>query len=157
MSTKLCPACGSDNIDTKKAKQFFHDYFAGSIEIEEVEDSCLICGADGDFESVNDDEARHALETIKRNGAKNIINGFASKGYNLAGIERALELPQRTLSKWRNDNTPTAAGLTLLKFISIFPWLIDVADTHFNYDKSQEICAHASVNFLCKKKAVKTI
>lgn len=152
MSTKICPACGSEHIETKKSLQFFHDFFAGSVEVEVTEDECLVCGADGDFESVNDEETKHALETIKKNGAKNIINGFSSHGFNLAAIERALELPQRTLSKWRNDSAPTAAGLSLLKFISIFPWLINVADTNFNFEQSQEICAHAAVKYLCEKK-----
>jgi len=151
MSTKQCPACGSNDIETQNAKQFFHDYFGGTVEIETAEDQCLICGADGDFDSANDEATKYALETIKRNGAVNIINSFASHGFNLAGIERALELPQRTLSKWRKDTAPTAAGLTLLKFISLFPWLIDVADNHFNYEKSQEICAQAAVKHLCQK------
>lgn len=153
MSTKACPGCGSTEIETKQVAEFFHDNFCNSVESKSIEDECLVCGAEGDFESVNDQNIKNALEIIKKNGAKNIINGFSALGYNLAAMERALELPQRTLSKWRHDTAPTAAGLTLLKLISIFPWLIDVAETNFNYNRALEISAHASVSYIVEKNA----
>ena len=148
MSTKMCPACGSTDIKTKKAIQSFYDRFAGDIETEITEDECSRCGMDGDFESVNDSETKHALELLRKNAAQNIINAFVNNGYNLASMERALELPQRTLSKWKNDTPPVAAGLTLLKFIALFPWLLTVADTKFDQVQSQAICVHNAIDLL---------
>jgi transposase-like protein len=148
MSTKTCPACGSQDVVTKNVTRSFYDRFAGEIETNITEDVCSLCGMEGDFESVNDFETKLALEHLKKNAAQNIINAFVANGFNLASIERALELPQRTLSKWRNDTPPAAAGLTLLKFISLFPWLLTVADTNFDILKSQEICAHNAISYI---------
>lgn len=148
MSTKTCPACGSQNVMTNKVTRSFYDRFAGDIETEMTEDACSLCGMEGDFESVNDTETKSALEHLKKNATKNIINAFIANGFNLASIERALELPQRTLSKWRNDTPPSSAGVTLLKFISLFPWLMAVADTNFDPLKSQEICVHNAISYI---------
>lgn len=148
MSIKTCPACGSQNVMTNKVTRSFYDRFAGDIETEMTEDECPLCGMEGDFESVNDSETKSALEHLKKNATQNIINAFVANGFNLASIERALELPQRTLSKWRNDTSPSAAGVTLLKFISIFPWLLAVADTNFDLLKSQEICVHNAISYI---------
>jgi hypothetical protein len=52
---------------------------------------------------------------------------------NLASMERALDIPQRTFAKWKNRSvTPSATGVTLLKFIKLFPWLVEVGDQKFD-------------------------
>lgn len=154
MNTKTCPACGSDDIQSNKNYHVIKsDIFLNeAITVEVVEDECLLCGAEGDFESKNELELKASIDLRKKQVVKNIINALTDAGHNLAGIERALSLPQRTLSKWKNDdNSASAAGVTLLKFITFFPWLIEVAENGFDYAKAQETCAHASVNYLCKK------
>ncbi|MCP4353876.1 MAG: NUDIX hydrolase [Desulfobacterales bacterium] len=67
----------------------------------------------------------------------------------MASIERALELPQRTLTKWKNGRTkPSATVITLLKFLRIFPWLLEVAENKFDYSTAQKIHIENAVNKL---------
>jgi hypothetical protein len=49
-------------------------------------------------------------------------------------------LPQRTLSKWKNGVTnPSASGTALMKFLWLYPWLLEVAESQYDYAKAQKI------------------
>ena len=64
----------------------------------------------------------------------------------MSAIERALSLPQRTLTKWKNGVIkPSAAGLALMKYIRTFPWLIEVAENNFEYNIAQKIYISSAI------------
>lgn len=59
---------------------------------------------------------------------------LVNQGHTLASMERALDLPNRTLSKWRTEGT-SMAGVTLVRLLRTFPWLLNVAA----HDYSQSV------------------
>jgi hypothetical protein len=62
-------------------------------------------------------------------------------------MERVLGLPQRTLAKWKNRSVvPSAAGVSLLKYIRVFPWLLEVAENDYDYAISQKIHLSTAMN-----------
>ena len=104
----------------------------------------------GDFLKTNDDIIQGVLDQLKERSAVSILSDFAKYGYNFSSLERALELPQRTLTKWKTTGKTSAAGLTLLRFLRLFPWLIEVAEKRFDYQEAQRTCINAAlktVNF----------
>lgn len=136
----ICPLCGHDQINHEIRTETVSDNYSGSVNISLTYDSCQQCGTDGDFGKQNDRLIREALDELKAESVKDILEGFSHDNINFAGMERALELPQRTLAKWKNGtSSPTAAGVTLLKFLRLFPWLVDVADYNFDFDNGQRI------------------
>jgi DNA-binding transcriptional regulator YiaG len=148
----ICPICGFDQIDHEIRPETVSDYYCGQKEVSLAYDCCRQCGTDGDFGEQNDKLIREALDKMKAEYVKIILQDFAKSHMNFAGMERALELPQRTLAKWKNGTSaPSAAGVTLLKFLNLFPWLVDVADYNFDFNNAQRIHIKAAFDKLLPK------
>jgi hypothetical protein len=140
-----CPLCDSKDIETKVRIKSFFEPFAGSLEAKLNEHHCDNCGMSGDFLKNNDEIIQGILDQLKERSSISILSDFANHGYNFSSLERALELPQRTLTKWKNTGKTSAAGLTLLRFLRLFPWLIEVADKGFDYQEAQRTCINAAL------------
>ncbi len=137
---KTCPACGSENIKEYKSSHHVNEAFGGGNDIAIIEDTCQNCETTGDFFSQNDVLISEAIDHLKSLAARNILQDFANNSISMSSMERALGLPQRTLTKWKNGQTkPSSAGLALLKMLRIFPWLLDVAEQKFDYQSGQHI------------------
>lgn len=63
---------------------------------------------------------------------KGIVTNLQEKFQNLLYIERTLDLPRRTLSRWKHSGEGSASTLLLLKMLETFPFLIDVAEQKFD-------------------------
>ncbi|NOQ45082.1 MAG: hypothetical protein GQ559_00135 [Desulfobulbaceae bacterium] len=145
---KICPACGNDNIIEDKITHLINEAFGGSKSVELVKDTCELCGTSGDFSSKNDELLEEEINKLKVAAAINILQNFAENGISMSSMERALELPQRTLTKWKSGTKPSAAGLALLKFLRTFPWLLEVAEHKFDYSVAQRIHINTAIKNL---------
>lgn len=152
MTEFSCPACGEDQVTIMTSKKIMEEPFGGRKEIDIHNHRCETCGFEGDFLNRNDEIINHCSDTLKKQAVENILNYFMKNNNSFSSIERALELPQRTLSKWKTkDSPPSAAGVSLLKLIRLFPWLIDVADCKFDYENAQKIyITHAMTTVIGK-------
>lgn len=147
MENMTCPACGSSNIiQRKEQRKIYIDYFEGETHLDTTFEECLDCETDGEFYSDNDELVKSALTKKKTEAIVKIIDAL-SQSHNLAAVERALDLPQRTLSKWKSGQAPSAAGATLMKLIAFFPWLIDIANLKYNLNEAEAIFGHAIVEY----------
>lgn len=143
----MCPLCGSDQISEKINEENIYEPFAGYKIVKLTYHSCGLCGTEGDFTDNNDQIIQEAIEGLKEEAVRNILHYFQESNINLAGMERALDLPQRTLTKWKNGHIkPSASGTTLLKFIRLFPWLLAVAEKKFDFDQAQKIHIQDGIN-----------
>lgn len=148
-TTKICPACGSENIYKTKKTINIKEPFAGEENIEIVENVCKTCGSKGDFFDQNEDTIENTIKGLKQRSVENILQYFIKNKRSLTSIERALEIPFRTLSKWKNKITKTsAAGIALLRFIRLFPWLLDVAENKYDPKKAEKIMLNQAMNKL---------
>ncbi|MEI6262953.1 MAG: hypothetical protein WCR46_24025 [Deltaproteobacteria bacterium] len=140
MEKLICPACGSSHLDKSNYHEHITENLGDQVLIEKVLYRCTDCGSEGDFFNENEVSIENALTDLKSKLIVSILDGFTGNKVSLSSIERALELPQRTLTKWKNGaSSPTSAGITLLKFIKLFPWLLEVAENKFDYEISQKI------------------
>jgi transposase-like protein len=148
---KTCPVCGSDEIYEKKKKHRIKEPFAGEKNIEIIENVCKVCESKGDFFDQNDEVIEENIKELKQRSVENILKYFIENKRSLMSIERALEIPFRTLAKWKNKVTKTsAAGIALLRFIRLFPWLLDVAENKYDSKKAENIMLNNAIEKLSK-------
>ena len=145
MTELICPACGSTDVQVISKTQRIQESFGIYEDIESVENICQICNTTGDFLDSNTSLITETISKLKVKVAISILESLQSEGKSLASMERALNIPQKTFAKWKNGATnPSATGVTLLKFIKLFPWLLDVADSNFDQQKSHQIMLKAA-------------
>jgi len=148
---KLCPVCGSDKLERVVQKESINGDMGKNMVVDIPHDKCNDCGFEGDFFGENEKAIEKALSSLDKIYIEDTLNYFNENRINFAGIERAIGLPQRTLTKWKSGNSiPTAAGIALLKFLRTFPWLIEVAENKYDYNISQKIFIGAALSMFLK-------
>jgi len=146
---QLCPVCGSDKLERVVQKDSIPGDFGKELVVDVPYVKCTECGSEGDFFGENDQVIEKALSTLNESYIEDALNFFNERNISFAGIERAVGLPQRTLTKWKNGiSSPTAAGIALLKFLRAFPWLIEVAEHKFDTNISQKILIQTALTKL---------
>jgi len=149
MNKQRCPACGSIDIIDEKKNIFIKEPFGGQDIIEIHENICSICGSRGDFFNQNETLIDETIKKLKQRSIESILNDFIDSKMSMSSIERALEIPQRTLTKWKNrTNVPSSAGVALMRFIKLFPWLLEVAENKYDYNEAQKIHINAAIQKL---------
>lgn len=129
-----CPACGSININSRHEIRLIPVPFAPTIEHDEVVNLCCDCGMEGDFLRENRVRLPAIIEAAKKESAKRIINDLVEdEKLSMSYMERAFDLPMRTMTRWKSGDI-SAAGVSLLRLIRTYPWLVEIADSQ--YDKS---------------------
>jgi transposase-like protein len=149
-----CPVCGSTNLEKKISKEILRGDLGKDAYYQRTSYRCLDCESEseGDSSKENTDAISFALDTLKKEYIKSTLDYFIDNKISFSSVERILNLPQRTLTKWKNDvSQPSAAGIALLKFLRVFPWLLNVAEHSYDYDASQKIFLQSAFNILLQK------
>ena len=146
---KLCPVCGSDKLERVVQKETIRGDLGKALVVDMPHEKCIECDSEGDFSGEHETIIEKALSDLNEKYIDEVLNFFEEEKMSFAGIERAIGLPQRTLTKWKNRiSSPTAAGVALLKFLRTFPWLIEVAEYKFDYNVAQKIFVGKAFNTL---------
>jgi len=141
-----CPVC--DSVDIVKREKFENitESFGGSMQVSIAEFYCTSC--ETSFEDDNDDTIQASIDELKSKAVINILNDFLHHGFNLSSMERALELPQRTLAKWKSNGKPSAAGVSLLKILRCFPWILEVAENKYDFQIAQKTFTKTALDYI---------
>ena len=149
MNKKSCPVCGSEEIIEKKKTISISEPFFGQSNIEVFENVCCSCKSIGDFFNQNESLLEETIKELKQKSVKKILEYFIDKKISMSSIERALEMPQRSLTKWKNNTSKaSSAGIALLRFVRLFPWLLEVAENKYDFQVAQKIQINNSINKL---------
>jgi len=152
MNKKKCPVCGSEEILEKKETIAITEPFAGKANIEIIKNKCLVCESEGDFFDQNENIIEEIIKNLKQKSVESILKYFINNKISMSSIERALEMPQRTLAKWKNKGSKTSsAGIALLRFIRLFPWLLEVAENKYDYQKAENIQINSVIQKILNK------
>jgi transposase-like protein len=147
-----CPICGSTKLERKITKETLKGDMGKSVEYKKIFYRCSDCESEGDFFEENTGTINSALETLKKEYIKSTLDYFIEKKISFSSVERILNLPQRTLTKWKNNTSqPSAASMALLKFLCVFPWLLDIAEHSYDYDTSQKIFLQSAFDIWQRK------
>ncbi len=132
MNNLECPACGSEKIKdlniTEVRQLTLGSEFSYQIPIH----ACEVCGEEGDFNGKADGIRELAMANARVNLAKDLISSISETGMKLAYIERAFEIPQRTISSKWGSGKVSASGLALLRIVKSMPWIVHIADNKFD-------------------------
>jgi hypothetical protein len=150
MSEELtCPACDSSNVRTEKNKEKEKLAITGvELVYDKIIHVCRECDARGEFVSdvseENHEKFIDALKTANTASLDFILKDLSNFTSSMAYLERALELPQRTLSRWKAQGI-SASGMALMKIVYTYPWILKVADEDFDKQFSkQEVVRQAA-------------
>ena len=150
-----CPSCGSVSLKHVKRERDIKVPYSEQHSVTLDEYTCLDCGFSGDITGKNDSILEHAIGEANHEALRNIIDHLTSRAISMAAMERALELPQRTLTKWKNQiASPSSAGFALMKMIRTFPWLLEVAEHQYEPVISQRIFINHAIESLLSAVAV---
>ena len=142
-----CPACGSHDIRSEPATRAINLPSGKTEQVPIYQDTCLSCGEVGDFSDRNDALIKAALKQAEVAAVENSIQFLSSLGLTMAYVERVLGLPQRTIMRWKAGEY-SAAAIALLRIVRAYPWLLQVAENHFDERFSQKIVVEQAANIL---------
>jgi DNA-binding transcriptional regulator YiaG len=149
MNERKCPACGASDIRDEIIDTVIKEPFGGEKTVETHEIVCSLCGSRGDFFNENETVVVETIKKLKQKSIVNILKDFSDHKISMSAIERALEIPQRTLTKWKNGNAmPSSTGIALMRFIRLFPWLLEVAERKYDYNEAQRVHINAALQRL---------
>ena len=133
MDRPICSYCGKDSVSIEVKDMVLSEPYGGTATVKIKDKVCTHCGfVENDDD--NDLVIQEGLTALKRTSMVKMIEALNSMGYTTAAMERALELPARTLARWKNEQSisPSAAGVALMRIIRTFPWILAVADSQFD-------------------------
>lgn len=156
-----CPVCGSEKLNKNIRKISLPVKYGRDVQIDETVYTCQECQVEGDFASENDEIIERALNLAKSKSAGAMLDDLSTQGISMAYFERALNLPTRSLARWKKGEI-TAAGLALLKVVRTIPWVLEIADEDFDeiyvnkriVQESNAIIGAAFAPFLVSGKAL---
>jgi len=150
MSERICPVCGVGKLESVSRTIALADPSGIEKTIQVLEYTCPSCGAEGDLFGDNEHAIQKKYAEIRADAVASMLEEFSGKGTSYSAAERVLGLPQRTLSKWKNKSVAPSAGATaLMRYIHLFPWLLEVADNKFEKKTAMRIHIAAAMQDLC--------
>ncbi|MES2217175.1 MAG: hypothetical protein V4501_02055 [Pseudomonadota bacterium] len=130
MTTIACPVCASKDTARHEKMGSGKLTLGPEFAFKEILYRCNSCQEEGDFTEESDKNYLFAQKNAQALLVKNIIDDMSNVGISMAMLERVFELPQRTLTRWKNGDF-SASALALLRIIVTYPWMIGVAENRF--------------------------
>jgi len=72
-------------------------------------------------------------------------------GLSQAYLERALDLPMGEIAHWRGARVPFE-GLALMRVVRAFPWVVEVAEAHYEPDTAKRTLLHVAAEMAFPRK-----
>jgi hypothetical protein len=128
---KTCPVCGGVKVEGNEEREAVTVPYGPVCTFLRSVHQCSECGERGDFSNVNDSRLEKALEIAVRASVASMIDELSRRGFSMAYLERALELPQRTLARWKTGEC-SASAVALLRILRTYPWIGRVAESGYD-------------------------
>ncbi len=130
-----CPCC--NEVMTKKERPFSVTIGNTCESTNIITYECQNCGYSVDDKN-NKKKIDQLISTTNYANAISILENFKQQGTNFSELERQLNLPLRTFSKWYNKSVkPSASAVILLKILNAFPWMPRAAELDYNSDEAK--------------------
>jgi DNA-binding transcriptional regulator YiaG len=127
----ICLICGSDKVKRFAVENSDQLTLGPRFNFEEIYYKCNSCHEESDIFGETDKNYLKAQKKAEAALIKEIINHLGEIGISMAFFERVMELPIRTLTRWKTGDFSSAA-LALLRIVKTYPWIIDIADHRFD-------------------------
>ena len=137
-----CPLCDS-KLSIKNVEKSSMLPSGDKFSFNEKLYHCENCGFEQGKDSKNksyDASRKSAVQSV----VKRLVESLQDKFKNLLFIERTLDLPRRTMSRWKHSGDGSTSSLLLLKLIDTYPFLVDVAENKFDPKFAQTALQNAA-------------
>lgn len=127
-----CPLCGQNSLEVmNEAVQLALPFTKSESYLEEYV-RCKNCGFEQNLSSKNEVNRKNVYLKLKQQSMVNMIESLDSQGLKMAYVERAFDLPARTLYRMKSENEVSSAALALMRTVTTYPWLTYVAERHYD-------------------------
>ena len=145
----VCPACDSEDVvQNVDAKTYVLPY-ANPFSVPNVTNTCKVCGESGDFLKANDSAYEVAEKVALTDSVNRILDDMSAEGVSMAYIERVLQLPKRTLHRWKSGSD-SATGIALLRLVRTCPWLLEIAKENYSPMAATRVVVTQAGNLLAQ-------
>ena len=144
-----CPVCGSDSVRTDTLERAYTLPYASAFVVPFVTNTCQACEESGDFLKLNDGTYEIAEKEAITASVGKILDDLAEQGVTMAYIERVLELPKRTIDRWKNGSD-SATGIALLRLVRTCPWLLDIAKESYSPATTIRVVINQAAQFVAQ-------
>lgn len=146
MTNKVCPSCG--DTDVNEQMDGFREYTPpyGELTRSPIKSyKCNVCGASGDFYQENVEIESALIRSADSKSVLKMLSLLSEQGISNAYFERALDLPVRSVARWKNGQY-TSSAISLLRMVTTYPWLLKVASLSFADDAAGNILVAAALD-----------
>lgn len=141
-----CPQCGAEaTLSTEEAKSAIP---FGEVTWQQSVLGCASCGHEEPLET-DDSVLADAIERARTESVQKMLASLKEQGLSMAHLERALGLAPRTAHHWKNG-TFSAGTLALLRLVTTYPWLIELARLDFDPEVADSALVQAAETLLTK-------
>jgi DNA-binding transcriptional regulator YiaG len=145
MSKLQCPACGSDKLQILTEQKSYQLTLGNEFNYLEKIYQCETCGEAGDFDNKNESTFEIAEREALKAHVPYLIEELSKEKISMAQFERAFELPQRTLTRWKTGDF-SATAVALLRTIKTYPFIVRVAENRFDQGYAQKALCMEAIN-----------
>lgn len=82
-----------------------------------------------------------------------ILRDLKEQGLSFPNIERCLSLPQGTIKGWEEKGSIPKDGQALMKIVTMFPWMLEVADNDFR-DPNRKLLDQVDITIKLKSRKI---
>lgn len=129
--SKSCPICGSNSVSSSERDELYQLTLGEKFRIKETVLKCSNCQYEFSDIEANEKKLNEALPEERKKLSEYLVAKVQEKCASMAFIERAFELPIRTMNRWKSGGESSATSLAFLRLLHTYPWLVDVADKKF--------------------------
>jgi hypothetical protein len=144
----VCPVCGSDRVNIVEGNSMIQAPYGPHVEFADNTLHCNACETDVDYSKVFENSDKQALEKSIALSVEQMIESLGNEDFTLAYIERALELPQRTISRWKASGELSKIGIALLRIVRTYPWILKVSEHKFDAQIAKKVLVENGMKVL---------
>ena len=141
----ICPACGSYDVLRHEQESTDQLTLGSEFHYNEIYYHCNACHEEGDYFSETDAGYLIAQKNAQAIQLKKMLEDMNKAGISMAMFERVFELPTRTMTRWKSGDF-SASVLALLRLVTTYPWLINVAENKFDRKQANYALINAAVH-----------
>lgn len=146
--TPTCPACGSKAMTRHENVKSDHITLGSNFDYKQIYYTCKSCHEEIDIFCETDQNFEAAQKKAQHLFIQHSIEWLNQNKVSMATFERVFELPQRTLTRWKEGNF-SSSTLSFLRIITTFPWIIKIAENRFDSTSvTKELIFAATNKFL---------
>jgi hypothetical protein len=134
-----CEACGSIRIEFNEKQRILQVPLANPVHQRIFVTTCADCLAEIIVESDSSKQVKALKFEQGKKSVASLLKRVNESGYTDTRMERVFGLAPHTLNRWKGGAQVSALALAFARCLTIFPELVQVAETGFDSQKARII------------------